>query len=150
MSANCWEPQLLRNSLRFKQRRVYRGSAPSLPAGPATCPRHENGWEHMHSVTPASPPALCLHNTVCKTRTRKHMRLHNYANQDKGVIVNKQTINLTCMSWDGTSCLESCEGLWTGWHCGEPSQLSAASPKEPAHQNIKVLFLTWTVTTCKK
>lgn len=61
------------NRLRF---RFYHGWAPSLPAGPATCPRHENGWEHMHSAAPASPPALCLHNTVCKGKKMKNYIRH--------------------------------------------------------------------------
>lgn len=38
--------------------------------------------------------------------------------------------SLTGMFWGGTSCLGSCVGLWTGWHCEEPSLLSGVSPKE--------------------
>lgn len=126
------------NRLRFRldglsqHQRIYHGWAPSLPAGPATCPRRENGWEHTHSATPASPPALCLHSTVCKA---KKWRITSGTNQDKS-----HQCNLTCMSWGGTSCLGSCAALWTRWRCGEPSQLSATSPKEPAHQNLKVFF----------
>lgn len=117
--------------------RIYHGWALSLRAGTATCPRRENGWEHMHSATPASRPAPCLHNIVYRARMKNHLMLHI---RIITVHVNKR---LTYMFWGGTSCLGSCVGLWTGWHCGEPCQLAVASPKEPVHQNIEVLW--WTV-----
>lgn len=85
----------------------------------------------MHSAAPANQPALCPHSTVCNTHTGTQpkkcyqnlmLHVHHF------VIVDNQTP--TCTSWGGTSCLESCAGLWTGWRCGEPSLFSAVSLRE--------------------
>lgn len=77
---------------------------------------------------------LCADATLSATHT--NIRLWSKTNTRFFFIYFLKAIKLsfikynTCMSWGGTSCLGSCVGPWTGWHCEEPSPLSGASLKE--------------------
>lgn len=52
---------------------------------------------------------------------------------------------LTCMFWDDTFCLGSCEALWKGWHGGESSPLAGSSQREPIII-ITLIFYNWVLT----
>lgn len=47
--------------------KYYHDLAPLLLVVPATSRQHGSEWAHRRSAAPASPPALCLHSTVCNT-----------------------------------------------------------------------------------
>lgn len=121
---------------------TYHDLAPLLLVVPATSQQHGTVWAHRHSAAPASPPALCLHSIVCNTHCSNIVFINTKSTKKIPRAPScqfwtstqswscRQTDSHTCTSWGDTSCLESCAGLWTGWHCGEPSLLSAASLRE--------------------